>query len=98
MIWMKDGTLAFTSLEGHVYLARDTDGIEDKLTLFEEGLSAPYGITAIGEVLIVTHKPELILLKDLDGDGHADRREVIATGWGFNDNYHDWTCGVVKDS
>jgi len=100
MTWLKDGTLAFTSLEGHVYLARDTDGdgIENQLTLFEEGLSAPYGIMALGDDLIVSHKPELILLSDTDADGRADDRKVMATGWGFNDNYHDWTCGIVKDS
>ena len=44
--WLENGTLAIASLKGDIYLARDTngDGIEDKLILFEEGLSAPYGI------------------------------------------------------
>jgi sugar lactone lactonase YvrE len=48
--------------------------------------------------LIVAHKPELLRLRDTDGDGRADVRSVIATGWGFNDNYHDWTCGIVRDA
>jgi hypothetical protein len=45
MTWLPDGTLAFTSLKGHVYLARDTndDGLADTLQLFEEGLAAPSG-------------------------------------------------------
>jgi mono/diheme cytochrome c family protein len=100
MTFLKDGTLAFTSLEGHVYLARDTDGdgVEDSLTQFEEGLAAPYGIIEDGDSLIVAHKPELIRLRDTDGDGKADERTVFATGWGFNDNYHDWTCGIIRDS
>jgi len=98
--WLKDGTLAFTSLKGHVYLARDTngDGIEDQLTLFEEGLSAPFGIIADGDDLIVSHKPEVIRLTDTDGDGRADVRQIVADGWGFNDNYHDWATGIVRDS
>jgi hypothetical protein len=37
-------------------------------------------------------------LRDTDGNGRADVRQVVATGWGYNDNYHDWTCGIVKDS
>lgn len=100
MTFLPDGTLAFTSLKGHVYLARDTnkDGVEDSLELFEEGLAAPYGIIADGDSLIVAHKPELIRLRDTDGDGRADQRTVFASGWGFNDNYHDWTCGIIRDS
>lgn len=100
MTFLPDGTLAFTSLKGHVYIARDTDkdGIQDSLQLFEEGLAAPYGIIADGDSLIVAHKPELIRLRDTDGDGRADERTVFASGWGFNDNYHDWTCGIIRDS
>lgn len=97
--WTSKGQLAFTSLKGHVYLAEDTDGdgLEDKLILVEEGLAAPYGIIADGLDLIVAHKPELLRLRDTDGDGRADIREVVATGWGYTDNYHDWTCGIVRD-
>ena len=101
MTWTADEALAFTSLKGHVYLARDTnrDGLEDKLDLFEEGLAAPYGIItdpADGS-LLVAHKPEILRLIDTQQTGRADRRAVFATGWGYNDNYHDWTCGLVRD-
>lgn len=100
MAWLDDGTLVFTSLKGDVYLAKDTDGdgVEDKLTLFEEGLSAPFGIAVDGGDLIVSHKPEVLRLSDTNGDGRADRRSVIATGWGLNDNYHDWATGCIRDS
>ncbi len=98
--WTADGKLVFTSLKGHVYLAVDTDGdeIEDELQSVEEGLAAPYGVIADGPDLIVAHKPELLRLRDTDGDGEFDRRQVVATGWGYNDNYHDWTTGIVRDS
>ena len=97
---LPDGTLAFTSLKGHVYLAKDTDGdgLEDSLTLFEEGLAAPYGILADGDSILVSHKPEVIRLRDTDGDGRADERSVVASGWGYNDNYHDWSCSLIRDS
>lgn len=98
--WLADGTMAFTSLKGHVYLARDTDGdgLEDQVKLFEEGLAAPFGITTTGDEIIVAHKPEVIGLTDTDGDGRADKRRVIASGWGYTDNYHDWASGCVQDS
>ena len=98
--WMADGTLVFCSLKGQVFLAKDTDGdgIEDKLTVFEEGLAAPYGLIADGKDLLVAHKPELLRLRDTDGDGRADVREVVADGWGYTDDYHDWTTGIVRDS
>ncbi len=98
--WTADGTLAFCSLKGEVFLAKDTDadGVEDKLTTFEEGLAAPYGLIADGKDLIVAHKPELLRLRDTDGDGRADVREIIADGWGYTEDYHDWTTGIVRDS
>ena len=100
MTVLDDGRLAFASLEGHVYIAEDTDGdgVEDELTMFEEGLSAPYGIIQDGDSLLVSHKPEILRLRDTDGDGRADERTVFSAGWGFNDNYHDWTCGIAKDA
>jgi glucose/arabinose dehydrogenase/mono/diheme cytochrome c family protein len=95
-----DGSLAFSSLKGQIYLAKDTDGdgIEDRLTLFEEGLAAPFGLLVDGDALLVAHKPELLRLRDRDGDGRCDFREVVADGWGYTDDYHDWTCGIVRDS
>jgi len=98
--WTAAGHLAFTSLKGHVYLAKDTngDGLPDALSLFEEGLAAPFGILADGSDLIVAHKPEVLRLRDTDGDGRADQRSIIASGWGYTNNYHDWTCGIVRDT
>lgn len=100
MTWTSDGQLAFTSLKGDVFVAHDTDGdgLQDKLTLFEEGLASPYGIIADGTDLVVSHKPEVIRLSDTDGDGRADHRTVVAAGWGYTSNYHDWACGIVRDS
>ncbi|MFN9720948.1 MAG: c-type cytochrome [Planctomycetota bacterium] len=98
--WLDDGRLAFTSLRGQVWMASDSDhdGLQDQLNLFAEGLSAPYGIQAEGSSLLVSHKPEVIRLRDEDDDGQADEFDVFATGWGFSDDYHDWTTGLVRDA
>jgi hypothetical protein len=44
----------------------------------------------------VVHKPELIALTDVDGYGVADERRIVAAGWGYTDNYHDWSAGPVR--
>lgn len=100
LTWTKQGTLAFTSLKGHVGLVKDVDGdgLEETLSIFEEGLAAPYGLLADEKGLFVAHKPEVLRLIDRDGDGRADFRSVYATGWGYSDNYHDWTCGFARDA
>lgn len=97
---MPGGDLVFSSLKGHVLVASDSDGdgIEDALREFGGGLAAPFGVLPDGRGLIVAHKPEVVRLTDSDGDGRADRRQVLSTGWGYSDNYHDWTCGFVRDS
>jgi hypothetical protein len=97
--FLSDGTLAFTSLKGQVYLVRDTDadGLPDRLVLVEEGLAAPFGLLADGNDLLVAHKPEVLRLGDFNREGRANRRTVVADGWGYTDDYHDWTTGIVRD-
>ncbi|MDZ4684715.1 MAG: PA14 domain-containing protein [Planctomycetaceae bacterium] len=101
MTWHRGSRLYFTSLKGHVYGAFDSDGdkLEDRLTTMAEGLAAPFGIISIGvEDLLVVHKPEALVLNDRDDDGVADRFDILASGWGYTDDYHDWTTGLVRDS
>ncbi len=94
----KDGSVAFTSLRGHVWIATDSnqDGLLDSATRFAEGLAAPYGIVADDDSLIVSHKPEVVRLSDSNSDGTADTFQVLASGWGYSDDYHDWTSGLVR--
>ena len=99
LAWLPDGRLALTSLKGQVWILTDSnaDGLPDSSVLFAEGLAAPYGILSDGDDLLVSHKPEVLRLSDRDGDGRADEFGVLAAGWGFSDDYHDWTAGLVRD-
>lgn len=102
LAWKKDGTLAFTSLKGRVFEARDTDGdgLEDAVRAVSDDLAAPYGIAVAEqdgkEVLDVINKYALVRLHDDDGDGYRERTEVAASGWGHTDDYHDWAVGLPK--
>jgi mono/diheme cytochrome c family protein len=97
MTWSEDDQLVFTSLKGHVYLARLSSPGElhpNQLIPLVEGLAAPFGIASAGRDLIVVHKPEVLRLTL----SNVDRTQVLASGWGYTDDYHDWTTGIVRDS
>ena len=52
--WRPSGSLVLSSLKGHVFAASDSngDGLEDRLQLLHEGLSAPYGVHVLDEALV----------------------------------------------
>src|SRR5690606_32694065 len=70
-------------LLGRVALLEDTDGDGrfDRRTEFVEGLSYPNGIAAWDGGVFVSCAPDLLYFKDTNGDGVADVREVVLTGF-----------------
>lgn len=100
LAWRDDGTLAFCSLKGGVWLAHDTNGdsLEDRLSLVADGLAAPYGIACQGDAIDVAAKFGLLRFSQLDGSGQAMRADVIASGWGYAADYHDWAIGLPRDA
>jgi putative membrane-bound dehydrogenase-like protein len=71
----------------------DRDGRADQSTTFvqEPTLVAPLGIAVIGNQVIVSNAPDLIIYTDVDGDRvfnpAVDKREVLLTG--FDGRNHD---------
>ncbi|HQU44721.1 MAG TPA: c-type cytochrome, partial [Pirellulales bacterium] len=100
LTWRDDGTLFFCSLKGGVWLARDTDAdrVEDRVQLVTDGLPAPYGIACWGESIDVAAKYGVVRLSQFDNDARARRAEVVASGWGYTSDYHDWTIGLPRDA
>ncbi|MEX0717168.1 MAG: PVC-type heme-binding CxxCH protein [Planctomycetaceae bacterium] len=60
----------------------DGDGRFDKSVLFADGLNWPTGLVCHRGGLFVIAPPHLYYLKDADGDGKADVREVVYSGFG----------------
>ncbi len=60
----------------------DGDGRYERATVFADKLNFPNGLLCIGDGLLVTAAPDLLLLRDTDGDGVADERRVVFTGFG----------------
>lgn len=90
-----DGRLFVASLKGGIFVAEDSDGdgLPDRYRRYGDYLSAPFGLLSDGKDLLVTHRHELLRLKN---DGK--RSEVVATGWGVSADYHDWDVGPVRDA
>jgi len=69
---------------GRIRLLEDTDGDGrfDKSTVFADNLPWPTAVICYGGGIFVGASPDIIWLKDTNGDGKADERNVVFTGFG----------------
>lgn len=63
-----------------VLVDENRDGRYESATVFADGLNFPNGCLTWRDGVIVTAAPEILFLADTDGDGRADRREVLVRG------------------
>lgn len=90
-----------------VSILEDTngDGLMDRKIVFADGLELVTSLVFYKDGVIVTQAPDILWIRDTDGDGTADRTEVLFTGWGTGDTHavtsnlrwgHDgWIYGSV---
>jgi putative membrane-bound dehydrogenase-like protein len=64
----------------------DGDGKYDKSTIYADKVGFPQGGVFYKGSLIASSAPELLKFTDTDGDGVADKREVLLSGWELNVN------------
>lgn len=74
-----------------VVVLQDTngDGTADKSTVFADGLLIPTGIAPGNGGVYVAQSTDLLFLKDTDGDGKADVRQRVLSGFGTEDTHHN---------
>jgi putative membrane-bound dehydrogenase-like protein len=92
LAWDADGRLFVADMvdyptgpmRGHVrrLVDADHDGIYETATVFADNLPFPAGLLPWRNGLLVCASPDILSLQDTDGDGRADTREVILTGFG----------------
>ena len=63
-------------------------GKADKCTVFADKLHIPLSFELGNGGVYVSDEPNLLFLKDTDGDGKADLRQVLLTGFGTEDSHH----------
>jgi len=75
-----------------ILVVEDTnaDGRADRTTVFADGLLIPTGVapTADGRGCYVANSTELVYFHDHDGDGRADRKQIVLSGFGTEDTHH----------
>ena len=86
----------------------DGDGRYDTQTTFLEGLGFPNGVMPWRTGILVSCAPDIFYAEDRDGDGKADHREVLFTGFvegnqqhrlnGFELGLDGWVYGANGDS
>lgn len=77
---MNDKLLIFEDTDG--------DGQADKMKVFADNLHNPTGFEFYNGGVLVSHAPDLIFLKDTDGDDKADFRETVLSGIDSADTHH----------
>jgi putative heme-binding domain-containing protein len=71
-----------------IYEDTDGDGKADKETVFAGGLHLPTGLEIADGGCYVAQEPNLVFLKDIDGDDKADVREIVLDGFDSADSHH----------
>ncbi|MFO1460360.1 MAG: PVC-type heme-binding CxxCH protein [Verrucomicrobiota bacterium] len=92
MAWDESGNLYVAEMQdypkstdgGSIRLLqdRDGDGHYETATLFADHLPFPNSVLPWKRGVLVTAAPDLWYLRDTDGDGRADERRVLFTGFG----------------
>jgi putative membrane-bound dehydrogenase-like protein len=83
----------------------DGDGQADTFTVFADKLNVPTSFTFARGGIIVLQAPHTLFLKDTDGDGVADEKRILFSGWGTYDTHagpsnlrygpENWIYGIV---
>ncbi len=63
------------------------EGKATKVTVFADKLSIPTSLAFHNGGVIVHQAPDTLFMKDTDGDGKADVRQVLFTGWNTGDTH-----------
>src|SRR5665213_1239225 len=73
-----------------IIILEDTKGagVADKTTVFADGLLIPTGVMPGDGGVYVVDSTDLLHLSSTKGDGKADKREVVLSGFGTEDTHH----------
>lgn len=74
-----------------IIVLEDTTGSgrADKATVFADGLLIPTGVEVGDGGAYVAQSTELLHFRDTDGDGRADVRQTVLSGFGTEDTHHN---------
>ncbi len=71
-----------------IYEDTNKDGRADKEIVFADKLNLPIGLEFAPEGVYVSQEPNIVLLRDTNGDDKADVREIVLGGFDTHDTHH----------
>ena len=103
LAWRETGEMFVASLKGRVLTVNDadTDGLGDAFEVISDDLPSPYGLAVNADSVDVLCKTSLIRLTQSDAAGEENSpydQTVVADGWGYTSDYHDWAVGLKRDT
>ncbi len=96
---LPDGRIAVGTRHGDVYFLSGFDQAkaQPRYELFATGLDEIFGLAWKDGSLYVTQSCELTRVTDTDGNGKADRFDVVSDAWGYG-TYHEYAFGSKFDA
>lgn len=97
-VTLPDKRIAIGTRRGDLFLV---DGLDEekpapKYELFASGMDEIFGLAYKDGAFYVSQSCEMTRVTDRNGDGKADRFEVISDAWGYA-NYHEYAFGSKFD-
>ncbi len=82
----------FPDVPGRVVVLEDADedGAYDKRTVYAEGFPVAVSILPYRGGLLVASPPDLVFVRDTDGDNIADQRETMLSGFAAENTQHNF--------
>lgn len=71
-----------------IFTDTDGDGKADEQKVFADNLYLPIGLEIADKGVYVSQQPNLVHLKDTDGDDRADASEIVLHGFDSADSHH----------
>lgn len=71
-----------------IFTDTDGDGKADEQKIFADNLYLPIGLEIADKGVYVSQQPNLVHLKDTDGDDRADASEIVLHGFDSADSHH----------
>jgi glucose/arabinose dehydrogenase/uncharacterized cupredoxin-like copper-binding protein len=94
---LPDGQLAVSTRRGDIWLVKNPSmkgPAKPQFKRFAHGLHEALGVAYRDGAIYAAQRSELTRLRDLDGDGRADRYETVYT-WPLEGNYHEYSFGPL---
>ena len=98
--FLSDGRAVLSCFSGEVWIV---DGIQDdsdtlRWKRYATGLNQPHGIKVVDDIIYVTGRDQITILRDRNGDGEADFYENFNNQVMAATNFHAFTMNLDTDS